>query len=79
MNTSIMSSRWSTASRGATTDISAAELAALRAHLELCRTAGGRLAALGGVVHAVNGLVIGRLVTTLVLVSSLVAIALHFV
>src|SRR5512133_2880265 len=75
MNTNIIfKSRWSTASFGDTADTSAMELSALGAHLELCQRAHGRLFFLQCAAQTMHGFVVGRFVTTVVVVTLLIGV-----
>lgn len=70
----IFKSRWSTASFGDTADTSPVELSALGAHLELCQKSHGRLFFLQCAVQTMHGFVVGRFVTTVVLVALLIGV-----
>lgn len=75
MNANIfLKSRWSTASFGDTADISPVELSALGAHLELCQKLHGRLFLLQCAAQTMHGFVVGRFVTTLVVVTLLIGV-----
>jgi len=75
MNTSIIfKSRWSTASFGDTADTSPMELSALGAHLALCRKSHGHLFFLQCVAQNIHGFVVGRFVTTVVVVALLIGV-----
>lgn len=60
---------WTTASYGDAADTSPMELAALGAHLDLCRETNHRLFTLRCVAEATNGFISARFVTTLALVA----------
>lgn len=70
----ILNSRWSTASFGNAADTSPMELSALGAHLELCQRSHGRLFFLRCAAQTMHGLVVGRFVTTVVVVALLIGV-----
>ncbi len=61
---------WSTASFGEPADTSPMELSALGEHLDRCQGSRGRLFGLQCAAEATHGFVVGRLVTTLVVLSA---------
>jgi hypothetical protein len=72
MNTPIIfRPRWSTASFGASADTLPMELAALQAHMTLCKTSHARLHAIHRLAQNLHGFVAARFVTTLVVLSVL--------
>ena len=73
-NSIILKSRWSTASFGNTAETSPMELSALGAHLELCQRAHGRLFFLQCAAQTMHGFVVGRFVTTVVVVALLIGV-----
>ncbi|NDP40039.1 MAG: hypothetical protein GZ093_15020 [Rhodoferax sp.] len=73
-NNIILKSRWSTASFGNTAETSPMELSALGAHLELCRRAHGPLFFLQCAAQTMHGFVVGRFVTTVVVVALLIGV-----
>lgn len=68
----ILKSRWSTASFGDTAETSPVELSALGAHFELCQESHGRLFFLQCAAQTMHGFVVGRFVTTVVLIGLLI-------
>lgn len=58
--------RWSTASFGEATSISATELSVLQEHLQLCRHLNGRMFAMRCQGDAVHGFITAHFITTLV-------------
>ncbi len=70
----IFKSRWSTASFGDAADASPLELSALGAHLELCQRSHGRLFSLQCAAQTMHGFVVGRFVTTVVVVALLIGV-----
>ncbi|MHB8948130.1 MAG: hypothetical protein ACYC4S_03580 [Rhodoferax sp.] len=72
--TIILKSRWSTASFGDAADTSPLELSALGAHLELCQRSHGRLFFLQCAAQTMHGFVVGRFVTTVVVVALLIGV-----
>jgi hypothetical protein len=73
-NNIIFKSRWSTASFGNTAETSLMELSALGAHLELCQRSHGRLFFLQCAAQTMHGFVVGRFVTTVVVVAILIGV-----
>ncbi len=72
MNTQVITqTRWSTSSFGDSAKTSPMELAALGAHLTLCKEPHGRLLAMQCVAHALHGFVAPRFITTLVVMTLL--------
>jgi hypothetical protein len=67
----LLNSRWSTSSFGATADTSPMELAALGEHLDHCRAAPGGLSVLQYCGERLHGFVAARFVTTLFIVTLL--------
>jgi hypothetical protein len=65
--------RWATAADGEAVDTSPLELSALGEHLQICRGSRGRLMALSHAAQTMHGFAAARLITTLVLVSALIA------
>lgn len=63
---------WSTASFGDAAGTSPKELSALGEHLDLCQGSRGRLFVLRSAVDTLNGFVVARFVTTLVLAALLI-------
>lgn len=75
MNTNAYSMpRWSTAADGEAVDTSPMELSALGEHLQICRSTRGRLMALSHAAETMHVFAATRLITTLVLVSVLIAV-----
>ena len=68
--------RWATASYGDVADTSPGELTALGEHLAVCSESRGRFSGLRRTAHAVHGFAAARFVTTLVLASALIVLAL---
>lgn len=66
---------WTTASVGAHADTSPLELSALGEHLDRCQTGRGPLFSLRCAADATHGLMAPRVVTTLVLLTALLAAA----
>ncbi len=71
---SIARPAWTTASIGEAPDTSPMELSALGEHLNTCRSHTGRFFTLQCVAEVANGFVSARLVTTLVVLTTLIAI-----
>lgn len=69
------SSRWSTAALGAHAGLSSRELSALVEHLQLCRGSSGRLFALRCMLESLNGFVMARFITTLVMLALLIVVS----
>lgn len=75
MNTHIITQpRWSTASFGDSAKTSPMELAALGAHLTLCKEPHGRLIAMQCVAYALHAFVAPRFITTLVVMTLLMVV-----
>ena len=66
---------WSTASFGDAADTSPVELAALGAHLDLCRGSHGHLFSLQCAAQSMHGFVAARFITTLVVIVLLIGVA----
>ena len=76
MNTHIIfRPHWSTASFGASAEISQMELSTLGAHLTVCKSSNGRLPAMQYVAQTLHGFVATRFVTTLVVLTLLLVVA----
>ena len=76
MNTqAFIQPRWSTASFGDNAETSPLELSALQAHLTLCRQSHGHLFALQSLAQGLHGFVASRFLTTLVVLTLLLAVA----
>ncbi len=67
---------WSTASFGDSTETSPMELSALGEHLDLCKEKRSRWFAVQCVGEALNGFITARFVTTLVVATLLIGVAL---
>jgi len=75
MNTHVITlPRWSTASFGDSAKTSPMELAALGAHLTLCREPHGGLLAMQCIAQTLHGFVAPRFVTTLVVTTLLMVL-----
>ncbi len=70
MNTSDHPVQWSTSSFGGTPDTTPAELSTLQAHMDRCKRAQGRWLWVQSATEILNGLIAGRLVTTVVILSA---------
>jgi hypothetical protein len=68
--------RWSTAAYGDPADTSPGELSALGEHLNLCRGSQGRWFGLHCAAERMNGIVAPRFITTLLVVTMMIAAAL---
>jgi hypothetical protein len=68
--------RWSTASFGDPAETSPMELTALGEHMNLCRDSQGRLFGLHCAAERMNGVVVPRLMTTLLVLTLLIGTAL---
>ena len=68
--------RWATASYGDVADTSPGELTALGQHLAVCSESRGSFSGLRRTADAVHGFAAPRFVTTLVLASALIVLAL---
>lgn len=70
MNTSDHRPQWSTSCFGCAPDTSPAEFSTLQAHLERCRRVQSRWFPVQCATETLTGLIAGRLVTTVVILSA---------
>ena len=68
----VANTSWTTSSFGGTADTSPMELSALGEHLDHCKGLQGRLFAVQCFAERVNGFMLARFVTTLVVVTLLI-------
>jgi hypothetical protein len=66
---------WSTASYGDKAETSPMELSALGEHLDLCKSAHGRMFALHCVAQSMHGFLAARFMTTLVVFAVVIGVA----
>jgi len=71
-----ISPRWSTSAYGEPADTSPVDLTELGEHLHLCRGSQGRLFGLHCAAERMNGIVAPRFITTLLVVTMIMTVAL---